>query len=164
MKLTINKDTIQWKEVAIFLFFMALAFGFWLLQYSNDNGHATLLNHKSAVEVTTTANHSKSGNTVVKSEEMTEKTFELPLVCHNLPTDLRVRFFPSTVTITCRLTVTEYGLLSEKDLEIGLDYYDVMQKTETLVAPVVFQKPEWLKEYKIVPETVEYLIEEKHEL
>jgi YbbR domain-containing protein len=97
-------------------------------------------------------------------EEYTEKKFELPVVCRHLPENVQVRFFPSTVEVTCRLALSKYPLLNENDLEVEVDYKDLAHRPGINVSLVLFRKPLWLTDYRITPEAVEYLIEQKREL
>jgi hypothetical protein len=97
-------------------------------------------------------------------EEYTEKKFELPVVCRNLPENIHVRFFPSTVEVACRLTLSKYPLLNASDLEVEVDYNELAQRQGITASPALTHKPQWLIDYRIVPETVEYLLEQKQEL
>jgi hypothetical protein len=100
----------------------------------------------------------------VETEEYTEKKFELPVICRNLPANMNARFFPSTVEVVCRLPISKYTLLNKHDLEVGVDYNELSLHPGTTVLPVLLQKPQWLIDYRLAPETVEYLIEQKRDL
>ncbi|GHS96343.1 hypothetical protein FACS189421_01260 [Bacteroidia bacterium] len=97
-------------------------------------------------------------------EEYTEKKFELPIVCHNLPENIHIRFFPSTVEVVCQLALSNYPLLKENDLEVGMDYDELSRNQGIMISLKLLRKPDWLPNYRIVPETVEYLIEQKRKL
>jgi hypothetical protein len=97
-------------------------------------------------------------------EEYTEKKFELPIVCHNSPGNIHVRFFPSTVEVVCQLTFSRYSSLNEHDLEAGIEYEELFRNQGITISLTLLRKPSWLIDYRIVPETVEYLIEQKREL
>lgn len=105
-----------------------------------------------------------SENTVVLkvgAEEYTEKKFSLPVICVNLPSEYVVRFFPSTVEIMCNVSLNRYSELNETDFEIIADYKDLGNRTPPEVVLKIGRKPEWIKDYRIVPEKVEFLIERK---
>jgi hypothetical protein len=103
-------------------------------------------------------------NVTAEVEEYTEKKFELPIVCHHVPENIHVRFFPSTVEVVCRLALSRYPLVNANDLEVGVDYDELLRNPGVNSALKFFKKPAWLVDYRIVPETVEYLIEQKREL
>ncbi|MDR2683382.1 MAG: hypothetical protein LBB64_05895 [Dysgonamonadaceae bacterium] len=97
-------------------------------------------------------------------EKYAEKKLELPVTCLNVPDDFHVRFFPSSVEIVCYLSLTHYASLKADDLEVGVDYNELIRNTNANILPVLLRKPFWLNDYRIVPETVEYLIEQKWDL
>jgi len=97
-------------------------------------------------------------------EEYAEKRFELPIVFLNPPNDIHVRFFPSTAEIICYVSLNHYASLSAEDLQIGVDYNELIQNTGITISPVLLRKPQWLTDYRIIPELVEYLIEQKRVL
>ena len=101
---------------------------------------------------------------IAKMEEYAEKKIELPVLCRNCPDDIHVRFFPSTVEIVCYLSLSNYAALTAEDLEAGVDYADLSKNTGVNILPAIFRKPPWLTDYRIIPEAVEYLIEQKQEL
>jgi hypothetical protein len=97
-------------------------------------------------------------------EAYTEKSFELPIVSRNLPENRYVRFFPSTAEIICQVALSKYAQLTETDLEVSIDYNELKQNKNTSVALTLGKKPKGLINYRIVPERVEYLIEQKADL
>jgi hypothetical protein len=97
-------------------------------------------------------------------EAYTEKTFELPVVSHNLPANLYVRFFPSSVELVCQVALSKYSQLTEKELEISIDYNQLEQNKNALIPLTLSKKPKDLINYRMVPERVEYLIEQKKNL
>ena len=97
-------------------------------------------------------------------EEYAEKRFELPMICRNCPDDIHVRFFPSSIEIVCYPSLSNYAALNAEELETGIDYSDLVKTQGINILPVLFRKPQWLTDYRIIPESVEYLIEQKKEL
>ncbi|MCL1938499.1 MAG: YbbR-like domain-containing protein [Candidatus Azobacteroides sp.] len=97
-------------------------------------------------------------------EEYTEKIIELPVLCYNQPKDVLVRFFPASVGVISQLTLNQYSQLKESDLKVSVDYNDFSQNSGANIKVVLSQRPNWLIHYRIVPESVEYLIEQKGDL
>ena len=97
-------------------------------------------------------------------EACTEKSFELPVTCYNLPGNLHVRFFPSSVEIICQVALSKYTQFTAMDLKVGIEYEELTQNNNETVSLVLMKKPQWLINYRIVPERVEYLIELKKDL
>ena len=94
-------------------------------------------------------------------EEYTEKTFELPVICYNVPTDRNVHFFPSLVELDVKVGLSKYAYLSKSDFEIAIDYNDLKNKNTANYSLTLTQKPAWLESYRIVPDVIEFLIEQK---
>lgn len=94
-------------------------------------------------------------------EEYTEKMIELHLLCNDLPEDIDIRLFPSTVKVACQIALSQYAILTEKDIAIHISYKDLLQAQGTTISLDLTKKPEWLINYRIIPATVEFLIERK---
>ena len=97
-------------------------------------------------------------------EEYAEKKIELPVVCRNCPNNIHIRFFPSMVEIVCYISLSNYSALKADDLEIGITYDELIKNTGVNILLTLFRKPQGLTDYRIIPESVEYLIEQKQEL
>jgi hypothetical protein len=100
----------------------------------------------------------------VALEAYTEKSFELSIVAYNLPENLYVRFFPSSVELICQVALSKYSQLKEIDLEVGIDYNQLKQNKNTTIPLTLRKKPKMLINYRIIPERVEYLIEQNGNL
>jgi len=94
-------------------------------------------------------------------EEFTEKTFELHVVCKNLPANLNVLFFPSKVELNVRVGLSEYANLSISNFEIAVDYNNLRVRNSANCSLTLTKKPLWLVNYSIVPDVIEFLFEQK---
>ena len=94
-------------------------------------------------------------------EEYTEKTFELPVVCYNLPSNCKIHFFPSTVELGVKVGLSKYSQLSQSNFEIALNYNDLKGKTTANCSITLTRKPLGLDKYRIAPDVIEFLIEQK---
>lgn len=97
-------------------------------------------------------------------EEYTEKTFELPIICYNQPEDILVRFFPSNVELFVQVGLSKYPTITENDFEIGVDYNELIKNNIMNYPLTLTKKPQWLVNYRIVPDVVEFLVERKRDL
>lgn len=95
------------------------------------------------------------------AEEYTEKTFELPVVCNNMPANRNVRFFPSTVELIARVGLSRYTHISKSNFEIAVNYNDLTEKNSTNYSLTLTRKPVGVESYRIVPAVIEFLIEQK---
>jgi hypothetical protein len=94
-------------------------------------------------------------------EAYTEKSFELPVVVRNLPENLYIRFFPSTVELVCQVALSKYAQLTEIELEVSIDYNQLKQNDNMTVPLQLGKKSKEIIDYRIIPERVEYLVEQK---
>jgi len=96
-------------------------------------------------------------------EEYTEKTFQLPVVCHNMPFNRNVRFFPSMVELVVRVGLSKYTQLTQSNFEIAVNYNDLYEKNTANCSLTLTRKPLGVESYRIVPNVIEFLIEQKSE-
>ena len=130
------------------------------LDYSNiDKDWTVFAKLKTPEGFYITAEHVKLS---AKIEEYTEKSFELPVVCNNLPPNRRIHFFPSTVELNVKVGLSEYSQLSKSNFEIAVDYNDLKDRKSANCSLTLTRKPVWLKSYRIVPDVIEFLIEQNN--
>jgi len=96
-------------------------------------------------------------------EEYTEKTFQLPIVCYNVPSNRNVRFFPSMVEVVARVGLSRYTRLTKSNFEITVNYNDIYGKNTTNCSLALSHKPVGVESYRIIPNVIEFLIEQKSE-
>jgi len=96
-------------------------------------------------------------------EEYTEKTFELPVICNNIPPNRNVRFFPSMVELVVRVGLSKYSQLTKSNFEISLNYNDLSEKNTSNCSLTLIHKPVGVVSYSINPNVIEFLIEQKNE-
>ena len=94
-------------------------------------------------------------------EEYTEKTFELPVVCFNVPANRKIHFFPSTVELGVKVGLSKYSQLSKSYFEIAINYNELKGKNSANCSLTLTRKPHWLESYRITPDVIEFLIEQK---
>jgi len=96
-------------------------------------------------------------------EEYTEKTFQLPVVCYNIPLNRNVRFFPSVVELVVRVGLSKYAQLTKSNFEIAVNYNDLYGKNTANCSLTLTHKPVGIESYRIIPNVIEFLIEQKNE-
>jgi len=92
-------------------------------------------------------------------EGYTEKTFHLPVVCKNVPGGHVVRLFPAVIELTCQVALSKYSSLSEDDFKLYVDYEELIGNGGASSPIKVSIMPQWLRNYRLSPENVEFLIE-----
>ncbi|MCL2650343.1 MAG: YbbR-like domain-containing protein [Candidatus Azobacteroides sp.] len=97
----------------------------------------------------------------VSAEEYTEKIIRVPVVCENLPENYKIHIFPSSVEIIFPVALANYGKIKEADFEAGINYFELLKSPDYTTMVNLTKKPDWIRSYRINPEVVEFLIEEK---
>ena len=94
----------------------------------------------------------------VPVEKYTEKKISLPLQIMNMPADVEIKLFPSQVTVSFMVGMSNYESVSAADFTAMVDYQQIADKRETLEV-VVESTPQFIELTKVSPALVEYLIE-----
>ncbi|MCL1933083.1 MAG: CdaR family protein [Candidatus Azobacteroides sp.] len=102
-------------------------------------------------------------NLSVTMEEYTEKIFQLPVICRNLPSNRKIHFFPSTVELGVKVGLSKYSQLSQSDFEIAVDYNDLKERNTANCSLTLTRKPQEADSYRITPNVIEFLIEQKND-
>lgn len=91
--------------------------------------------------------------------EFTEKDFEVPITCANLPKGLNIKFFPSQIKVLFLVTLDEYRKISPEDFKIELDYNAFHQNTNSRVELALTHYPSSVKKPRLAQSSVEFLFE-----
>lgn len=89
-----------------------------------------------------------------------QKSFELPVLGIDFPDTYRLRTFPSRVQLKLDVDLNRYDLVKAEDFEIGISYLDIYGSNDNRTELKLLRAPSWVKDVKIVPSTVEYMIEQ----
>lgn len=90
----------------------------------------------------------------------TQKTFELPVYGIDFPETCRLRTFPSRVQLKLNVSSDDYKQLNYDDFEVGISYLDIYGSDSNRAIVKLLRAPAWAKDVKIIPSTVEYIIEQ----
>ncbi len=97
----------------------------------------------------------------IRVEQLTEQTFELPIITKNVPEGYLLRPLPGKVSIQLTMPTSHYKEISEADLQVAVFHPSTPDSLKSDISlPVqLIMKPEWLKLYKISPAHVQFIIE-----
>jgi len=93
-------------------------------------------------------------------DQMTEKRVEIPVLGVNFPATKTLRTFPSKVVISFQVGMSQYRDITSDDFVLVLNYEDLLSKTDATVKLSLKSIPNGASNVRIVPETVEFLIED----
>lgn len=94
-------------------------------------------------------------------EPFTEKTLEIPVTAINIPDSIFVRSFPGKVTIKCFVGLSQYNNVGEEDFLTTIDYSKIVGTAHGQVKVNARSTAPYIKDLKIQPQLVDYLIEVK---
>lgn len=95
-----------------------------------------------------------------KIEEYTEKTLDIPVTCTDLPNNLTLRTFPSTVKVTCSIPLSRFKELAETDFAIIIPYSELEHNANGIIQIEISHKPNWVKQTTLSPEKIEFVLEQ----
>ena len=90
-----------------------------------------------------------------------EKTVEVPVTGVNFPAGKILRTFPSRVQVTFQVGLKHFKQITAEDFFIGVSYEDVVNVRDNKIHLSLRRVPEFASHVRIVPEEVDYLIEQQ---
>lgn len=97
----------------------------------------------------------------VCADMYSEKTVEVPIVGLDFPSGKVLRTFPSKVQVTFQVGLKDFKAVSEKDFLITVSYNDLKNNQSDKTGVTLQDIPEHVSHIRIVPESVDYLIEQQ---
>ncbi len=95
---------------------------------------------------------------MIPVEPLVTKRMNLSISIRNLPENIKLVTFPSTVPVACLLPMSMYDDLPEKDMEVYVDYDDIKRMPSKLPVRIGFV-PSIYRNVQLVEDSVEYIIE-----
>ena len=89
------------------------------------------------------------------------KTVDVPVVGINFPAGKVLRTFPSKVQVTFQVGLRHFKDVSSDDFFIGVTYEDVLRTQGDKLPLVVKGSPDFVSHVRVVPSSVDYLIEQQ---
>lgn len=93
-------------------------------------------------------------------EEFTEKTLDIPVVCTGIPHNFIVRTFPPSIKVNANIPLSKYKELTEDDFSIRVKYEDLEQHLSGSFPIELERSPDWIHAYGLVPDKIEFIIEQ----
>ena len=95
-------------------------------------------------------------------EEYTEKTLEVPVICSDLPSNLTLRTFPSSVQLTCNVPLSRFKDITENDFLVDVKYADLEKNLNGVLPVTLERKPSWVRQVSLYPEKIEFVLEQNY--
>lgn len=100
-------------------------------------------------------------NLTVPVDEFLIKEVEVPIKCINLPSNLDIKFFPSTVKIPFFVGKKRFDLINSDNFEVKIDYDDIKDFNGSSIPVRITDSPDYVRTKVPIPAEVEYILEQK---
>jgi len=97
----------------------------------------------------------------VPVEAYRQMRVDVPVECLNLPENLNVKFFPSRVSLSFFIGVSQADLVHASDFSVGVDYDGIKDSKSAAVPVRITSSPSYARSLTIEPPDVEYIFEYK---
>jgi len=86
----------------------------------------------------------------------TEGTIEIPITITNKPSNVKINYFPKTVTIAYYVDLDKYNSINAKDFMIECDYSSI-ENNQTYISPRITKKPKSVKRVSIKQKRIDFI-------
>ncbi|NDV69578.1 CdaR family protein [Dysgonomonas sp. 25] len=97
----------------------------------------------------------------VTVDKFNTKDVSVPIICPNLPKDLSVKFFPSSIKVSFAVAIKKYKDITEKDFSILVDYNELKDNKEMTIPVRLTKHPDFVRNLVIEPAEVEFILEKE---
>ena len=94
-----------------------------------------------------------------KVEKFTEGTLELPYTVINMPKDVTINTLTKKIQITFIIGLSRFNKINENSFQIECDYSISESNNLGYLIPKLVHKPSEIKSYKIIPNEIDFLIQ-----
>ena len=93
-------------------------------------------------------------------DRLVEKTINIPVQQVNFPASKQLRTFPATVNVTFQVSMGMYRQITRDNFIIVINYEDLLKNKSNQCRLTLKTIPQGVSHVRILPESVEYIIEE----
>lgn len=97
----------------------------------------------------------------VPVDEFALKEIEVPITCINLPQNLNIKFFPSSVKIPFFVGLKRYNSINENSFQIKIDYNEIKDLKGTSIPIRITESPDYIRAKVPIPSEVEFILEQE---
>lgn len=94
-------------------------------------------------------------------DEFIEKEVEVPVTAVNLPENLEIKFFPSSVKIPILVGKKRYNSIHADNFEVIVDYNELKDMIDTSIPIRITESPNYIQTKIPIPSEVEFVLEQK---
>lgn len=94
-------------------------------------------------------------------DKFLEKEVEVPITCINLPSNLSIKFFPSSVKIPILVGLKRNEEITSESFGITIDYNDIKDTKESSISVRITESPDFVRTKIPIPSEVEFVLEKQ---
>ncbi|HEX2937091.1 MAG TPA: hypothetical protein VHO72_17180 [Bacteroidales bacterium] len=95
----------------------------------------------------------------VPVDKYTEATLNVPIEALNLPSGIDIKTFPSSISLSCLVAVSDFGKITPQMFKAAIDYEKIALIKPENVKVSLIKIPSQVRNVKFHPKNVEYIIE-----
>jgi hypothetical protein len=92
-------------------------------------------------------------------DKFTEVVYQIPIECENKPLGIDIKTFPSSITLSCLVPVTDFDKINSEMFTAAIDYNKIAELKPEKIKVNLVKVPTQIYNIKFHPKTVEYIIE-----
>lgn len=96
-------------------------------------------------------------------DEFTQKEVDVPITCVNLPKNMNVKFFPSSVKVPIFVGLKRFNDINDKDFQVTVDYEDIkmIKDVSSSISIRITESPDYVRTKPPIPSEVEFVLEQE---
>jgi len=92
-----------------------------------------------------------------KVEKFTEGTLKIPVLVINVPTAIKLKYFPKVVSVSYYVSLKNFNNISPKDFKVVCNF-NKTNESQSFLIPEIIRKPESVKNAKISQQRIEFIV------
>ena len=90
-------------------------------------------------------------------EKFTEGSIEVPINIINIPDDVKIKFYPKTVSVLYSTSLSDFKTISSSSFIVECDY-NALNDQDTYLIPIIIQQPERVKNARLNEKKIEFIL------
>jgi hypothetical protein len=98
----------------------------------------------------------KSVNVEAVITRFTEGTVEVPVTVTNKPNDIKINYFPKTISLSYYIDLENYNAIKTSDFSVECNYSDI-EDNQTYFVPKITKKPKFVKRISLKQKRIDFI-------
>jgi hypothetical protein len=98
----------------------------------------------------------KSVDVQANITRFTEGTIDIPITIKNKPNNIKINYFPKSVTLSYYVALDNYNAIKATDFTLECDFLDIADN-QTYLLPKIVKKPEFVKRINMKQKRIDFI-------